>query len=127
MANSIEQVKEATKAKLLELGMKESDIDLSYITDALIAESTSAKKKDTMPTSSPAALAGQPNYFGNRLAHVSGNVWSWTNSNPSTTSDLPSHKCGSGYRWQASLSAYNTGAGWGCPGNNPPGGFQGWA
>jgi len=121
-----EQVKEATRKKLTELGVQENSIDLSYITEALVAESVKARSKD-QPKSSVAALTGQPNYYGNQLAHVSGNVFSWTNSNSSSGSDLLSHKCGSGYRWQASFSAYNTGTGWECPNNNPPGGFQAWA
>ena len=120
---TVEQVKEATKKKLIELGVKKSEIDLSYITEELVRTSLSAKKKESIVS----ALTGMPNYYGNNLTHVNGNVWAWTNSNPSTTSDLPAHKCGLGYRWQASFSAYNTGAGWGCPNNNPAGGFQAWA
>lgn len=122
---TIEQLKESTKKKFLEIGIKEVDIDLSYINDTLVAQV--AKRKDPQNTPQVSMAQGQPNYFGNNLIHEGGNLWSWTNSNPNATSDLPSHKCGSGYRWQASFSAYNTGAGWECPGNNPPGGFQAWA
>lgn len=123
---AVGQIREATKKKVMELGIKEDEIDLSYITEELVAKSANARRKDALPKSS-AGFTGQPNYYGNQLAHVSGSVWSWTNGNSSSGSDLPAHKCGSGYRWQANFSAYNTGAGWACPENNPPGGFQAWA
>lgn len=122
---SLEEVRQRTRATLIAMGVQESDLDLSYITEDLLAEP--AQEKESADAQSEPATEAMPNYFGNRLVHESGPVWTYTNSNPSTGSDLPGHKCGSGYRWRASFSSYNTGSGWGCPGNNPPGGFQAWA
>jgi hypothetical protein len=126
----VEEARKKTEQALKQMGVDTTSIDLSYITDDLVDASQEArdKREDAQAQAGPGTLDSEPNvpynpiYYGNHLLHEQANVWTYTNSNPSDGIDHRPHKCGSGYRWRVTINQMNQ---WGCPNNNPPGGFFG--
>ena len=129
MADRVQEAIKRTRTAFRELGLLEEDTDFSYITEELLQEYDSAEEKSEegveaelrQMTVEPSARL--PCYYGNRAVNNGGRSWSFTNSNGSDRCDKPNQKCGSGHRWKANLDPLRRVK---CPGNNPPGGIEGW-
>jgi hypothetical protein len=127
MVAKVEEAKQRTRKALADLGVNTTNLDLSYITTELLEfYETNARKKSGSPLNSsvtwPPNLPYTPRYCGHHLVRKEKNIWNYKNNNSTTSDDTEDQKCSGSHAYEVTLNQLNQ---WGCPNDNPPGGFYG--
>jgi len=115
MSSQVEEVIRETEEALKSMLPKDQwdEIDLSYITQELIAddEQNSAEKSqdevkkqlEGFPKKSAKSSMMAYCFFGNNL-YKNGAWWYWRNGNPNNSCDSFRHTCLTSYRWKYKLT-----------------------
>lgn len=93
-----------------------SEIDVGYITDALLDRYEIETEKKSKTSSTCAEMGNKllseglvenedfPCYIGHSAILISGQNWQYENSNPERGCDRSTHLCGSGHIWTTKIS-----------------------